>query len=400
MKGSRTISVSLKFFAAAVGVLILIASVIWLPLGRDQKGETYRVGVLASLTGPGESYGTVTSQAIQMAADEINMVGGIGGVPLELIVEDSKCNAQDAIVGYRKLTQVDGVKIILGTSCSGAMLGITSLAERDQVILFSGVATNPTIRHAGDYIFRTSMSDLKMGIGVGNLLVKDGYTTLATINESTDYAEVAKEAVTAQFLRLGGKVVGEERYSNDEIDFRAQIAKLITFDPQAIYVAAQSEFSGGTVIKQLRELGYKGALYANVVSYGTTALDIAGDAATGLRSVTATITEDNEVAQSVLTSFRARYGYVTLPWHLSSVYDDVYITAECLSLVKNDQDTSAFKDCLYEQVYTGAIGKNYSFDSDGEVVGVPYQVIQILSTNERTEDNFGYLSVEQANVEE
>ena len=58
-----------------------------------------------------------------MAVDEINEAGGINGRMIELVVEDSKCNAQDSITAYNKLTDVEGIKIILGTSCSGAMLG-------------------------------------------------------------------------------------------------------------------------------------------------------------------------------------------------------------------------------------------------------------------------------------
>ena len=108
---------------------------------------------MESATGPGETYGTVAIQAKQLAVDEINAAGGINGRMLELIVEDSKCNAQDAITAYNKLTDVDGVKIILGTSCSGAMLGAAPQAERDGVVLFSGLATNPDIANAGDYIF-------------------------------------------------------------------------------------------------------------------------------------------------------------------------------------------------------------------------------------------------------
>ena len=132
--------------------------------------EPFRVGVMESLTGPGETYGTVSVQAKQMAVDEINAAGGINGRLLELIVEDSKCSAQDAITAYNKLTEVDGVKIILGTSCSGAMLGAAPLAESDGVVLFSGLATNPDIAHAGDYIFRTSMNDLQLGIDTGNVI--------------------------------------------------------------------------------------------------------------------------------------------------------------------------------------------------------------------------------------
>ena len=50
----------------------------------------FRVGVMESLTGPGETYGSVAVQAKQMAVDEINAAGGINGRMLELIVEDSK----------------------------------------------------------------------------------------------------------------------------------------------------------------------------------------------------------------------------------------------------------------------------------------------------------------------
>ena len=129
---------------------------------------------MESLTGPGEIYGTVAVRAKQMAVDEINDAGGIDGRMIELVVEDSKCNARDAITAYNKLTEMEGVKIILGTSCSGAMLGVAPLAEEHGVVLFSGLATNPAIAEAGDYIFRTAMSDAQVGIDTGNLLWADG----------------------------------------------------------------------------------------------------------------------------------------------------------------------------------------------------------------------------------
>ena len=140
----------------------------------SEEKEPFRIGVMESLTGPGETYGTVANQAKQMALDEINGAGGIDGRMLELIVEDSKCGAADAITAYHKLTEVDNLKIILGTSCSGAMLGVAPLAEEDGVILFSGLASNPDIANAGDYIFRTQISDVQVGIATGNTLWADG----------------------------------------------------------------------------------------------------------------------------------------------------------------------------------------------------------------------------------
>ena len=354
--------------------------------GTSEPAEPFRIGVMESLTGAGETYGTVASQSKQMALDEINAAGGVNGRRLEFIVEDSKCNAQDAISAYKKLTEVDGVKIILGTSCSGAMLGAAPLAEADGVILFSGLASNPDIANAGDYIFRTQISDIQVGIDTGNLLWADGIRTLATITETTDYAEGVRRTTVAQFEKRGGTVAAEERYASDVTDFRSQLNKLLSANPDALHVAPQSEFAAGTIIKQARELGYGGPIYAETVSVGTTALEIAGDAATGMKAIAADLDPANEKAQEVLADFRERYKYVTLPWHLGSAYDDVYIAAECLKRTGDDQDADGFRDCMYEITWSGAIGDNYSFDEQGEVVGLSRMVVEVLPTAERTED--------------
>ncbi len=350
----------------------------------------FKIGVMESLTGPGETYGSVAVQAKQMAVEEINAAGGINGRMIELIVEDSKCSAQDAITAYNKLTDVDGIKIILGTSCSGAMLGAAPLAEADGVILFSGLATNPDIANAGDYIFRTSISDALLGVDVGNTMWADGVRNLATISETTDYAEGVRRTSVAQFEKRGGTVVAEERYGSDTTDFRTQLTKLLAENPDALLLAAQSEFTGGTIIKQVRELGFEGQIYADIVPVGATALEIAGDAAAGTKAILADISPNNAKGQEVLANFRAKYDYVTLAWYLGSAYDDVYITAECLKQTNDDQDADGMRDCLYAITWTGAIGENYSFDENGEVVGLTNVVVEVLPVAERTPDNQGY----------
>ena len=354
------------------------------------EAGSFRIGVMDSVTGPGVSYGTVIVQAKQMAADEINAAGGIDGRPLELVVEDSKCGAQDAIVAYNKLTDVNGVRIILGTSCSGAMLGAAPLAEKDGVVMLSASATSPDVAVAGDYIFRTAINDDKLGIDTGNALWVDGHRTIATINESTDYAEGVRRTTVERFEDLGGTVAARESYTSDTLDFRGQLTKLINAIPDAIHVAAQSESSGGTIVKQLQELGYGGPIYAESVVSGTTALEIAGDAADGLKAVIPNPDLDTERGKAFLEAFRARYGYVTLPWFLGSAYDDVYIAAECLKMTGDDQDADGFRDCLYDITWSGAIGDGYTFDEKGEVVGLANVVVQVLPLAERTEDNQGY----------
>ena len=392
------ISSSKRIFA--LGLLVILAQAV-MACGGDGEGDTspFRIGVMESLTGAGETYGNVAVQAKQMATDEINAGGGINGRMLELVVEDSKCSPQDAINAYNKLTDVDGMKIILGTSCSGAMLGVAPLAEEDGVVLFSGLASNPDIANAGDYIFRTQISDLEVGINTGNVLWADGIRALATITEETDYAEGVRRTSAAQFEKNGGKVIAQERYGSDTTDFRSQLTKLFKANPDALHIAPQSEFAAGTIVKQARELGYVGPIYGETITVGTTALDIAGDAATGLKAITAAPDPNNEKAQEVLANFRARYKYLTLPWHLGSAYDDVYIAAECLKQTNDDQDADGFRDCLYDITWSGTIGENYSFDEKGEVVGLSRAVVEVLPPDERTEENFGYKVLSGAQTE-
>ena len=372
-------------------MLLLVAA-----CGGDEEAQPtdssapFRIGVMESLTGPGETYGNVAVQAKQMAVDETNAAGGINGRMLEVIVEDSKCSAQDSITACRKLIDANGMKIILGTSCSGAILGAAPRAEEDGVVLFSGLATNPDIATAGDYIFRTAMNDLQLGIDTGNVLWADGIRTLATITESTDYAEGVRRTSVEQFEKLGGSVVAAEAYASDIIDFRSQLTKLFSPDPNALHIAAQAESSGGTIVKQARELGYEGPIYSEIVTVGATSLEIAGEAATGMKAITAELDPANAKGQKVLADFRARYGYVTLPWYIGSVYDDVYITAECLKQTGDDQDADGLRACLYDITWSGAIGNDYTFDENGEVVGLANVVVEVLPTADRTDENQGY----------
>ena len=360
------------------------------PVAAMEPKEPYVIGVMDAVTGIAESYGTVIVQSKQMAADAINEAGGIDGRPLKLIIEDSKCNGQDAITAYKKLTEVDGVKIILGTSCSGAMLGAAPLAEEDGVVLFSASATSPDIVGAGDYIFRTAINDAKLGVDAGNAMWVDGVRKLATINETTDYAEGVQRTSVERFEQLGGTVVAVEKYGSDATDFRTQLTKLFAENPDAVLLAAQSEFTGGTIIKQARELGFEGTFYTEVVATGTTALEIAGEAATGTKSIIPSPDLETQLGKDFLSNFRARYGYVTLPWFIGSGFDTVHITAECLSVTGDDQDADGFRDCLYDISWDGTIGDGYTFDENGEVEGLANAVIEVLPLSERTPLNNGY----------
>ena len=186
-------------------------------------------------------------------------------------------------------------------------------------------------------------------------------------------------------------MVAAESYPSDITDFRTQLTKLINANPDAIFLAAQGEFSGGTIIKQVRDLGFEGPLYSEVVPTQPEALGIAGDAATGLKAIVPNPDLQTHTGQDFLTNYEARFGTVaTLPWFQGSAYDGVYITAECLSRTGDDQDSAGFRDCLYDLTWSGAIGDGYAFDSNGDVTGLSNVVIEILPADQRNDNNQGH----------
>ena len=323
------------------------------------------IGVMECITGISDTFGRGAVQAKTMAADEINAAGGVNGRRLELVVEDSQCRADDAILAYNKLTDVDGVKIILGMTSSEGMVGVAPLAESDDVILFSGVSrSNADYAYDGDYIFSSQISDVQAPINTGNVLWADGVRKLATITDNFDHTEDFRRTSVEQFEKRGGAVVAAEEHRDNVSNSWTQLTKLLAAGPDGLLVV--SFWDTGTIIKQARQQGYEGPIYADGGWLGSDALNTAGEAATGMRVITTDLGPDNRTTQEVLANFSEHYPSATLPWYLSwylgSAYDNVYIAAECLKRTNDDQD------------------------ANGEVVGVSSVVGEILPVAERTEE--------------
>ena len=148
LTSSRPVAVwrrrGVRYVSRAAIISLCLPVLLAFACGPADSEEPFVIGSLDPLTGIGESYGVPLSQSKLLAVEEINAAGGINGRMVKLIVEDTKCTANDAITAYRRLTDVEGIKIILGATCSGATLGVAPLAEREGVIIFSPSSTSPT----------------------------------------------------------------------------------------------------------------------------------------------------------------------------------------------------------------------------------------------------------------
>ncbi len=94
------------------------------------KDETIRIGAILPLTGPVSFMGTEQKNVLLMAQDEINSRGK--GLKIQLIFEDSRGNATDAVLGYEKLRR-QSVKYII-TTLTAPSEAVKPLCERDRIV--------------------------------------------------------------------------------------------------------------------------------------------------------------------------------------------------------------------------------------------------------------------------
>ena len=369
-----------KPLTVLLGLLAVLAIVGLACGGGDDDSIT--IGVIHSLTGPGETYGNVALNGIQLAVDEINEAGGVLGRQIEITAEDGKCNGTDALTAYTKLVDVDEVSIILGPSCSGEMLGFASRVDDDEVVVLSGLTSNPAISTAGDYIFRNVFSDADVGKRLAEVIIEEGFNEVSIMGEATDYIEGVRTEFVNNYEPLGGTILAAERYTSEETDFSAGLTRVLADDPPAIVLLAQSEFAQGTLYKQTREQGYEGQMFAVEPGHAPTVLEIAGDAAEGAIGVL--VPQDleyNPAGVELTEKYIEKYGSISLHYYIGSSYDTVHIIAGCIEEVGSDTDTAAIRDCLYainsDNQYSGAIG-TYGFDSNGDMSPSVFVVYQLV----------------------
>lgn len=342
------------------GVLILLGVVYFSITGAPST--TIKIGVLTPLTGDAAGYGIAIQRAYDLAVAQVNAAGGVGGKPLELVYEDSKCDGAAATASTQKLVNVDGVRFILGGTCSGETLAAAPITREARVLLLSPWATSPDITQAGDLVFRTYPSDDFEARLVAAHAADNGHLRAALISQITDFTRDAPDAFKTSFT---GKIVFDETFNTDETDFDTVMATLRRANPQMIYVRSQSPAAGELMLKQINESGMNVAVYANSAMLGRSA--IAANPSIYEEVVMAQVRIPSEgKAVAMLEAYEERYG--NAPEFVSftaSAYDSVFLLAEALGSVGEDAQAVAeyFNTSIND--WPGAIGA-FSFDENGD----------------------------------
>ncbi len=359
-----------------IGGAILIVLAYLFTISQSRVVEDIKIGFVLPLTGDAATYGEPMKNAASIAVEEINKSGGIDGRRIVAIFEDSKCEGKIALTAVQKLVSIDNVKLISGFTCAEDLLSASPVLEQNKILALAPGASSPQVTLAGDYIFQNNPSATIAAKQLAGLIIKK-YKNIATINEKTGFATDINDYFVKEFKSLGGTVVASESYTSDTRDFRNIVTKIKGAEPEVIFVNPQTEISGGAIIKQIRDLQIKVPLYGMDTISGEKTREIAGSAIDGLTILAVPgLGADNKKAHDFLEKYKNLFGEPSFDLYIGASYDSVYLLAQGIREV--GYDATKIKDYLYQLGnYDGVIG-NYSFDHNGDLVGIDFVVKKIV----------------------
>ncbi|MEO2004426.1 MAG: ABC transporter substrate-binding protein, partial [Candidatus Poribacteria bacterium] len=157
--------------------------------------DVIRIAVAGPFTGSAAAFGEQIKMGSELARDQINDLGGIGGIPVELVFGDDQGKDDQASTVATKFANDPMVSAVIGhfnSICSAAGKPIYKQAG---VVEFSPGSTNVDICKGSDWTFRNLYHDDYQGQSLA-LYIKDvlGVNSVAIFYDNDDYGSGLKNA--------------------------------------------------------------------------------------------------------------------------------------------------------------------------------------------------------------
>ena len=246
----------------AWGVLVAVLAA---ATGASAAEKTLSVGVLGPLSGGAAQYGVELARGAEMKVDEINKAGGlkIGGdtYKIKLISYDHKAIAADAATAANKLVFQDKVKFIIGNAVGATCNAVQTVTEPQKVLFAFVCWGTKNLGPDKPYSFRSMLSQWEAAEPFYRW-IKEKHPNIkrvALISPNDTSGLDTNTAVVKAAKGLGFELVAEETYERGTKDFYPVLTKMLAQKPDMLDVAAAPPGEAALLVKQARELGFKGA---------------------------------------------------------------------------------------------------------------------------------------------
>ena len=218
-----------------------------------QAQAPLKIGFLGVLSGPAGALGQDQYDAFMMVVERNG--GKLGGVPVEILREDSQLKPDVATQIVQKLIEKENVPIITGITFSNIMMAVHGPITEKGVFLIGSNAGPAPIAGArcSPYQFITSWQNDNQAEVVGVYANDKGYKKV--IGMAPNY-QAGKDFIAGFKRMYKGEVIDEIYTPLNQPDFSAELAQVAAKKPDAVYVF----YPGGLGVNFVRQYQQAGLL--------------------------------------------------------------------------------------------------------------------------------------------
>ncbi|WP_027481472.1 ABC transporter substrate-binding protein [Deinococcus pimensis] len=372
MKRALLVSLSLGLMSAAVA----------------QKVEApITIGVAVAQTSNVALLGQEQVIGARLAEKFFNATGGINGTPFKLVFQDTGGDEAGTINAFQNLINKDRVVGIVGPTLSQQAFSADPIADRAKVPVLGPSNTAKGIPQIGDFIARVSApvavvapnavkQALKLDPKIKKVAVLYAQNDAFSVSETGTFQETAK----AQGL----SVSTVQKFQTTDTDFTTQVTAVLGADVDLVIISGLAA-DGGNLVKQLRQLGYKGLIIGGNGLNTSNLFPVCGRDCDGILIAQAySPALAGSVNQLFVKEYRNQYKKDP-PQFAAQAYTGVQVMVEALRKIdkKKKLDTWNLADLrveLNKQILAGKYKTplgDVSFDREGEVNQKDFYVAQI-----------------------
>lgn len=372
-------------------ILIMCAALCLIISNQLMAMEPVKIGMVTTLSTKAGYLGEEMRDGFKLAIDQEG--GKLGGIPVELLVEDSGRKPEKAKQIAERYIKKDGVKILTGIIFSNVAMAVVPKVVREDVVYLSPNAGPSKLAGKGcdKNYFSVSYQNDNIDEVVGKYVNGEGYKNVYLI--APNYP-AGKDHLAGFKRYYKGEIAAEVYTKLGQADYAAEIAAIRAKKPEALFFFLPGGM-GVNFLKQFSQagLGDSIAIYGPAFSFDERILKAVGPAALGVKNGSQwTHDLDNEANKQFVAAYQKAYNR-TPTLYASQGYDTARLIGSALKAVEGNLDTIAdFRNALKKADFESVRG-NFSFGKNQHPVQDLYirEVIQTSSggyTNKTLEKVF------------
>jgi branched-chain amino acid transport system substrate-binding protein len=273
--------------------------------------ETVKIGAIFSITGGNANLGLPESRTLQMLVDAANAAGGIGGMPVKLIMKDSQGDAEKATSFAKQLIDEEQVLAIIGPSTSGESMKLKGLCDEAETILLSCAAAETIVNPVAKWVFKVAPMDSFVAQMIFATMRKMGISRIGVMCSNSGFGVGGKAQLQKYAPSAGIQILIAEDYDKEATDLTSVLTKIKALNVQAL-VNWSTEPAQSIVLKNMKQLSFDVPVFQSHGFANIAYVNAAGKAAEGTIFpagrilVTETLPTDNPQKKQ-LVSYRSTY---------------------------------------------------------------------------------------------